>query len=502
VSVDYLDVRDDATTLTVSRDTAAQFAAREADSVSGDSVTLASNLSSANSMAVSGGELAVSGNFTAQREGSIIGGTLNVREGGATIHSSSSLTALSGAGTLTANSNLALQQDSAIGKLTADSLTLGGRLNVGRDLTTNAITFNALSLSQGEPMVQTDKINLLDSATSSLAVTITDEATYNLMAPEGEYWLVKGETNSDGLDLFTVNGGASYESDNSHYAFTFTVVEQGVKVNSVISNYNFYAENALTENGRAGAQMLDYLFKEGPALENNPNGDLRKVCDTLDDLLIKKGDRQSAVKLEAAIAGSMIATLGSAFTGDMERQLKAIRNRTTTMGLGSECTAYTDLPYFNAWGNAESNHQDLDSDAIYTGYKLDSWGGTVGFDVDMTKSFTCGMVLTAMMGDCSADGADAMDGDFDTQYLTLFACYYKRAWVHTFVASVGRANISYDRTVAMPGADGYKCSGDTDGTGFGFMYGVGYVIPIKQGIDRMRAACRQSHPDAYLHRRL
>lgn len=412
--------------------------------------------------------------------GSINGGTLNVREGVTTIRESSSLEALAGSGTLTANSALALQRDSAIGKLTADSLALGGRLDVNSALKTNAITFNAMTLSQDEPMVQADKITTLGSANPTLAVTITDEATSKLIAPEGEYWLVKGETNSDGLDLFTVNGGSSYEADSSHYTFTFSVAEQGVKVTSVISNYSFYADNALTENGRAGAKMLDYLFLEGTTLANNPNGDLRKVCDAMDDLLIKKGDRQGADKLAAAAAGSTIATLGSAFTGDMERQLKAIRNRTTTMGLGSGCTAYTDLPYFNAWVNAEGNHQELDSDATYAGYKLDSWGGTVGFDVDMSKSFTCGIALTAMMGDYSADGADEMDGDFDTQYLTLFARYYKRAWVHTFVASAGRADISYDRTVTIPGADAYKCKGDTDGTGFGFMYEVGYVIAINK----------------------
>ncbi|MBE6418214.1 MAG: autotransporter outer membrane beta-barrel domain-containing protein, partial [Akkermansiaceae bacterium] len=154
----------------------------------------------------------------------------------------------------------------------------------------------------------------------------------------------------------------------------------------------------------------------------------------------------------------------------VERQLRAIRNRTTTMGV-NPCVVNEGMPYFNAWINAEGNRGELDKDGTMPGYTLDSWGGTVGFDVDVNPGLTLGMAVTAMYGDLTTDGPDMLEGDMDTYYVSAFARYTKRAWSHTFVATVGKMDATYERTVSHAGGS-YMAEGDTDGTAFGLMYEV------------------------------
>lgn len=416
----------------------------------------------------------------ASRIASIDGGSVIVRAGklDITTTAGTSLTSLGGTGSLTTGGNLTLAQASRIGSLTSPSLTLSDRLDVSKTLTTSAITLKELQLSPDIAMVAAGKIAA--TGDSPVAVKVSEDAVSRQVLSDGvTYYLVQGDSVANGTS-FTINGEQEQVIKSHRYDYHLQAEENGVSITGIVTNYSFYEENATTENGRTGGQMMDTLFQDSSVIAANPNGDLRKVIDALDDMLVRTSQPQAADTLNAAVAGSTVPTLISAFSSDMERQLKSIRNRTTTMGLGSECLAYENLPYFNAWINAEGNHHELDSDNTYTGYKLDSWGGTVGFDVDISNSFTCGFAITALMGDFSADGADSLDGDLDTQYITLFARYYKRAWVHTFVASVGRVDISYDRTVAIPGYGSYTTTGDTDGTGFGFMYEIGYVMAMNQ----------------------
>lgn len=411
---------------------------------------------------------------------SIDGGRIVVNNGklDITTQQKTSLTSIGGAGNLETKGNLALAQASRIGGLTAPSLTLSNRLDVDKTLTASSIALNDLQLDTRQAMVTAKTIDAASDA--PVAVTVADSIVSRQALVDGKkYYLVQGQGVTAGTS-FTINGQESQIISSHRYDYHLQAEEKGVSIIGIVTNYHFYEDSALTENGKAGAKMLDALYRDGSGIANDPNGDIRKVLDAMDHLLVRTHQPEAADTLAAAVAGSTLPTMAMAFSGDMERQLKSIRNRTTTMGLGSECLAYENLPYFNAWVNAEGNHQELSSDTTYTGYKLDSWGGTVGFDVDMSNSFTWGFAITALMGDFSASGADSLDGNLDTQYMTLFARYYKRAWVHTFVASLGRVDVSYDRTVAIPGYGGYTTTGDTDGMGYGLMYEVGYVMAMNE----------------------
>ncbi len=214
-------------------------------------------------------------------------------------------------------------------------------------------------------------------------------------------------------------------------------------------------------NARSGAAMLGSVFAAANPQYTDPDGDLAKLLNAADNgSLSEEGF--------AAAAGSSTAALGMAFSGDVERQLRAIRNRTTSMGV-NPCVVNEDMPYLNAWINAEGNMAELDQDGTMPGYTLDSWGGTVGFDVDVNPHLTLGMAVTAMYGDLTVDGPDMLEGDMDTYYVSAFARYAKRDWTHTFVATVGKMDATYERTVSHAGGC-YTTEGDTDGTSFGLMY--------------------------------
>ncbi len=240
---------------------------------------------------------------------------------------------------------------------------------------------------------------------------------------------------------------------------------------------DFHASAALTQNGRTGAAMLDDLYATTNPQLNAPGSVAASVLNELEQLILA-GDNAAADRRMAAVAGASATAMGMAFAGDVQRQLKAIRNRTTTMGV-NDAYVNPDMPYFNAWVNAEGSYRSLEQDSTYAGYEFNSWGGTLGFDADITPNWTAGLALTAMYGSLTAKSAEMAEGDLNTYYVTAFARYTPSAWAHTFVASVGMADASLDRTVSYSGGS-YRTGGDTDGYGFGLMYELGYTVPLDE----------------------
>ena len=237
-------------------------------------------------------------------------------------------------------------------------------------------------------------------------------------------------------------------------------------------NTSYYSDKAgesVSANGAAGLAMADAVLVELNPQAAKVKGGLAAVLDALDTATGSAAD-----ELGASLAGASTAVLGMAVSGDVDRQLQAIRNRTTTMGV-DQSVANEDMPYFNAWINAEGDRSELSESGTEGGYELSSWGGTVGFDVDITPTFTAGMALTAMYGDIDTTGADKASGNIDTYYVTAFARYAPSAWTHTFVATVGMSDISLDRHVA-----GEETKGETDGLSFGLMYEVGRVFALTE----------------------
>ncbi len=288
------------------------------------------------------------------------------------------------------------------------------------------------------------------------------------------FTLADGVTMLNGAEIMVDDAGLD------RYFRNLSVQEDGTVVVDLVTDYysaQMDPEEA-SDNGSTGMQIIDYAVLEHNPLVNSADyKDLAGVITSLEDHLAA-GEYAAADKLASAVAGSGVAALGMAISGDVERQLRAIRNRTTTMGVNQD-VVNKHMPYFNAWMNAEGDHSEMDADGALAGFEMDSWGGTVGFDVDISPVFTCGLAVTAMYGDFTADAADTVEGDVDSYYVSAFARIADSGWVHTFVATAGMHSTSLERTVNYGGGS-YKTEGDSDGFSFGAMYELGYTIALNE----------------------
>lgn len=263
---------------------------------------------------------------------------------------------------------------------------------------------------------------------------------------------------------------------NKYYTNARLDSKGNIKVDRVTDYYGSHMQ--LSDNARVGIDMADAaLVKFNPQANRSEYAELAGVLDSL-DAAVATGNSQAADELGAAVSGASVAALGAAVAGDVERQLMGIRNRTTTMGV-DQTQVNENMPYFNAWINAEGDFRRLDQDGTAAGYELSSWGGTVGFDVDMTPRLTMGLAATAMYGDFTAKSADHAEGDLDTYYVTAFARYAANRWSHTFVATAGMADTTLKRTVTHANGS-YSTEGDAEAISFGFLYELGYVVAMNE----------------------
>ena len=290
---------------------------------------------------------------------------------------------------------------------------------------------------------------------------------------------IRGTAGAQGLCLALIGGQDTYTDDVVLNGYLYQKYYENARLEAgrllVDRRTDFFrtVSGAHTPNGIAGVQMMDAAIEELNPQVTNPAGDLAAVMTALETGAVANPDR-----VAAAMAGSSAAALGHAFGNDVQRQLRAIRNRTTTMGL-SDCSVSEDLPYINAWVNAEGDHRKLDADGTLAGYTLSSWGGTVGCDVDLTNRLTLGAAFTVMHGDFSSRSADVCSGDLDREYVSVFARYARRAWTNTLVATLGFADSKLDRTVNY-GAGGYTARDDADGSAFGLLYELGYTKALNE----------------------
>ena len=294
---------------------------------------------------------------------------------------------------------------------------------------------------------------------------------------------------SDSLTMNGTDDTLDIRSEDNKYIYTVSWETQltQAKANQwyLVLNSNInssYVREALTgiassHNGIAGMNLLNDVYAELNPQTNMPESDLAELIDTVDAGAMT----DDAL---AAAAGASVAVLGQALSGDVERQLRAIRNRAVSSSItscdtitvtaldekGNEVRTTTTKPdKFSVWVNAEGNRTEQDADGTAAGYTLTSWGGTLGAGMQVNQQLTLGLALTAMSGNLKSDGPDRLKGDMETTYLSAFAQYRSGAWNHSFIATVGTMDTDYDRTVNHA-AGSYTADGDTDGTAFGLMY--------------------------------
>lgn len=381
------------------------------------------------------------------------------------------ISSLSNAGSKVSMGNVAVQTlTSQAGSISCESLAISS----GTSSINGSLTLQNSTLTLNSADAKLEAGNLVTTA-GALTLRITDstvlDALNHASASAPVVLITLDEAYSGGATLQVLSRATTGNKYNSQLMW-----ENGGKqlVYATVVNQNFVSDSVEVEttNGAAGVQMIQQAFQETDPQVSAAGSELAGILDAVEQHLL---DDKGA----AAVAGASVATLGVALSGDMERQLKAIRNRTTTMGVGGDDVVHTGMPYCNAWINAEGNYTKMSKDDSAAGYTLNNWGGTVGLDIDVDPYFTMGFAFTAMYGDYKTEGPDTIKGDMDTCYVTAFARYSSSAWTHTFVASYGLMDSKFDRSVSA-GALSYETEGKTEGSSLGLLYELGYVVALDE----------------------
>ncbi len=404
-----------------------------------------------------------------------------------------------GAGKLTISRNAEVTLDnvdtSAAGGNTANAWDVevqdGGRLtldvsksNIGEEVVLGDVNFgsgNTVNLK-----VNSSNYNLEGSTVKGNTLSFGENTMVMLEAAAGDVWdggrkLTLGEWGA------VKGGGEDIDVQLRGDGFIFADVK-GVVVEgrTVIVQLEGAKENKFErampngeKNAMAGATMVWGSLKDKSELDSfvdmltNSESDYARVIHGLVTQM-DNGQTGSLQNALASVAGSSVATIGPAVMEDLHRQIKTIRNRTTTMATEATYDNYDQLPLWHAWINGEGGYHKMDADSQAPGYTLNNWGGTVGVDVDMSPQATMGLAITAMYGNLKPESVDAATGNVDMTYLSGFVRATGGAWIHTFVMSGGKADVQLDRTVSY-GTGSYRTRGSTDGYVLGAMYEVGYT---------------------------
>ncbi|MBQ3240395.1 MAG: autotransporter outer membrane beta-barrel domain-containing protein [Akkermansia sp.] len=371
----------------------------------------------------------------------------------------------------------------------------------------HSLTFNkASSVAQSE---LTLSLGVAESAASlgrstipvvlSGPITLSDSVVYVNMLQNADrqanYLPVNTDSTEDLVLAQLVEGGSVTGSNRvvlqgdalvqallkKYYTNARLAPDGSIRVDRVTRYYSRYfpGGNSLEQQGLS---MVDKtLLYLNPQASPEKYPDLSALLDVLDNA-VTYDNSGAARSLAAAVSGSSAAALSAAVAGDMERQLRTLRNRVSTMGMAPDpCKgSIPELPAFHAWVNAEGDHTRLHRSGDSPGYELSTWGGTAGLAVDTSPCLTLGLAFSYMHGDFEAKSVEAAEGNLDFYYINAFARYSTIHWLHSFVASLGMADAELSRHQPL-----FSTEGSTDGMSFGFLYELAYQIPINEQQDIM-----------------
>lgn len=313
------------------------------------------------------------------------------------------------------------------------------------------------------PLISAGSITIEEGA----QISLSSLATNGRLTAGAEYTLMTATTGVGGENVVLGKDGMlAVNTDGAAFVLIEEAYLQKVGNDIVLVTQrrkdNLYAGIATTSNSAAGASLVWNAVEEGL----NAGGMLEAINDAL--YADMTADPGRAARTLAAVAGSAVTSLGMAQKDALRDQMGMIRNRLTNMGVDA-IVLNEDMPYFHMWMQATGNYAKQDSHGDESGYTLDTWGGTIGLDLDVTEALTLGGAFTAAYGDLDANAAETATGDFDSYYVNLFARAQVHRWTHKVIVCLGINDAKLTRTVDY-GAGSYRARGNTRGAGYGAMY--------------------------------
>ena len=224
-----------------------------------------------------------------------------------------------------------------------------------------------------------------------------------------------------------------------------------------------------TANRRATIDALDELK---PSIEDDGS-----ALSELDKYVghVNRYSVEARKEVLDALSGASLTALADSQRRGVRDHQDNLRNRIIQMGGGTNAGLTTDWQYagIQAWAQADGSFSTSDGSGDECGYDFDTWGATVGANMDLTANTVVGLALSASYGEIKSDGADHASGNNDAQYISFYARHQKNHWVQMLILTAGWNDIDMERRVL-----GYSASGDTEGTTLSAYYELGYTIGL------------------------
>lgn len=389
------------------------------------------------------------------------------------------------------------------GNLTTSRLELNqGTLNLAKNLRANAVVLGANTRTQlGAPAlgaVATMSTNTLDlgaggsmslqlssdfaksggafiTVSGAVAEPVGGKFTFEINAlgtlsnwSETVYEINIIDANPLTADLYTFQLDTLLR--NAGLSISRVDVSNGLKLVISSSDENAFLPNADSPNTAGAAEMLWSARQY-----SSPNSQLDQV---LAAMMSNSSSAQIRDSL-ASLAGSSVTSTLGATRDDLYQQVGSIRNRVAQMGLAQD-VIYHDLPYYNAWIQANGGYHDLNQQGDRSGYTLDTWGGTVGADLNLSQEWTVGLAFTVNHNKVKSKAYDRLTSDNIACYGNVFARLQIKNWTHSLILTGGWNDIDIDRTVFVSGTSPISSSASTDGRSYGGFYEGAYRIKMNR----------------------
>lgn len=280
--------------------------------------------------------------------------------------------------------------------------------------------------------------------------------------------------------LITPKGGnLSYEADPTNYElYIQPYVRAEINVDKQTGEVSITGwedeasiknEMSDTANRRATIGGLDELK---PTIEDDGS-----ALSELDKYVghVNRYSAEARKEVLDALSGASLSALADSQRRGVRDHQDNLRNRIIQMGGGTNAGLTTDWQYagIQAWAQADGSFSTSDGSGDECGYDFDTWGATVGANMDLTANTVVGLAFSASYGEIKSDGADHASGNNDAQYISFYARHQKDRWVQMLILTAGMNDMDMERRVM-----GYSASGDTEGTTLSAYYELGYTIGL------------------------
>ena len=180
---------------------------------------------------------------------------------------------------------------------------------------------------------------------------------------------------------------------------------------------------------------------------------------------------KSRQELLDAISGASLSTLADSQRRGVQDVQSSLRNRIIQMG----GTRDDESLGIQAWAQADSSLTSSDSGDEAVGYDYNTWGATVGANVDLSENVVLGMSFSAAYGELDVDSADKATGNNDAYYVNFFTRHQTGRWTQLLILTVGSNDMDLTRKV-----DTLTASGSTSGSSYSAYYELGYTLGLNE----------------------